>query len=238
MVARGDLGVEAGQEKVPLLQKRIVHEASRRGLPVIVATQMLESMIHNPRPTRAEVSDVANAVLDGVDAVMLSGETASGAHPVAAVGAMAAIIDEVEKSDLYEQRIVEVEAHERTFSDAIAHAAVKTAEDLGLAALAVYSETGHSAALVSAWRPRATIVGFSRHERVLRRLALRWGVLPLTAAWVEGVSGVVAQAERELLAHGLARPGDDIAVTFGMQDHSGPGRTDVLKLWRIREPQP
>ncbi|MBN1770322.1 MAG: pyruvate kinase [Deltaproteobacteria bacterium] len=234
MVARGDLGVEAGAEKVPLIQKRIIRMAAERGLPVIVATQMLDSMIHNPRPTRAEVSDVANAVLDGTDAVMLSGETASGKYPVEAVRTMASVIEEVEKSALFENAARPVRLKEYSFSNAIARAAVTAAEDLGLKAFAVYSETGHSAALVSACRPRAWIAAFSRHPGVLRRLALRWGVLPLHADWVEGVAGVVSQAEHALLSKGWVRPGDDIAVTFGMQDMTGPGRTDVLKLWRIR----
>ncbi|MBI5501895.1 MAG: pyruvate kinase [Deltaproteobacteria bacterium] len=234
MVARGDLGVEAGAEKVPLIQKRMIRMAAERGLPVIVATQMLDSMIQNPRPTRAEVSDVANAVLDGADAVMLSGETASGRYPVEAVRTMACVIEEVEKSALFESGTRLVRPKEHSFSNAIAHAAVTASEDLGLKALAVYSETGHSAALVSACRPRAWIAAFSRHPAVLRRLALRWGVMPIRADWVQGVSGVVEQAERELLARGWVRAGDDIAVTFGMQDMSGPGRTDVLKLWRVR----
>jgi pyruvate kinase len=195
---------------------------------------MLDSMIHNPRPTRAEVSDVANAVLDGADAVMLSGETASGKYPVEAVRTMACVIEEVEKSALFEGAARPMRLKEYSFSNAIARAAVTAAEDLGLKALAVYSETGHSAELVSACRPRAWIAAFSRHPRVLRRLALRWGVLPLHAEWVQGVTGVVDQAERGLLAKGWVRPGDDIAVTFGMQDMRGPGRTDVLKLWRVR----
>jgi pyruvate kinase len=234
MVARGDLGVEAGAEKVPLLQKRIIGDAAVRGLPVIVATQMLDSMIRNPRPTRAEVSDVANAVLDGADAVMLSGETAAGKYPLEAVRTMASILEEVERSEIFERRPGPLKVYERSFSNAIARAAVQAAADLGLRALAIYSETGHSAALVSACRPLATVIGLSRHPEVLRRLALRWGVIPIQADWVEGVSGVVRQAEAKLLELGAVAPGDDIAVTFGMQDMSGPGRTDVLKLWRVK----
>ena len=235
MVARGDLGVEAGAEQVPLLQKKIVHDAVGANRPVIVATQMLDSMIHNPRPTRAEVSDVANAVLDGADALMLSGETASGAYPVEAVREMAAIIEEVEKSALFEAMPHPVRIDEYSFSNAIARAAVTAAAELRLKALAVYSETGHSAALVSACRPRGVeIVGLSRHEGVLRRLNLRWGVRPVHAGWVEGVQGVVDQAERILLDRGYVAAGDDVAITFGMQVASGPGRTDVLKLWRVR----
>jgi pyruvate kinase len=235
MVARGDLGVEAGAEQVPLLQKRIVREAVTANKPVIVATQMLDSMIHNPRPTRAEVSDVANAVLDGADALMLSGETASGAYPVEAVREMAAIIEEVEKSALFEAMPHPVRIDEYSFSNAIARAAVTAAADLALKALAVYSETGHSAALVSACRPHGVeIVGLSRHEPILRRLNLRWGVRPVHAGWVDGVQGVVDQAERILVDRGYAAAGDDVAITFGMQGATGPGRTDVLKLWRVR----
>lgn len=236
MVARGDLGVEAGPEKVPLLQKRLIRDAAIRGLPVITATQMLQSMIDNPRPTRAEVSDVANAVLDGTDAVMLSGETAVGRYPVEAVRTMARVVEEVEHSDIFRRRPEPLRVDEHTFSNAIARAAVKAAEDLSLKALAVYTETGHSAALVSACRPECSLVAFSRHDTVLRRLQLRWGVLPLHGDWVRGVHAVMEQAERELLSHGLVAPGDEIAVTFGMQDRTGPGRTDVLKLWKIREP--
>jgi len=235
MVARGDLGVEAGAEQVPLLQKRMVRDSVSAGRPVIVATQMLDSMIHNPRPTRAEVSDVANAVLDGADAVMLSGETASGAYPVEAVREMAAIIREVEGSELFHALPHPVRVSEYTFSNAIARAAISAAAELKLKALAVYTESGHSASLVSSCRPQdLAIVALSRHDHVLRRLNLRWGVRPIHAGWVEGVHGVVIQAERILLDCGDAEVGDDIAITFGMQDANGPGRTDVLKLWRIK----
>jgi len=234
MVARGDLGVEAGAEKVPLIQKRLIRDAALRGLPVIVATQMLDSMIRNPRPTRAEVSDVANAVLDGADAVMLSGETASGGYPLEAVREMAAILDEVEASEIFRRLPPPLRVEERSFSNAIARSAVTAAEELDLRALAVYTETGHSASLVGACRPLAAVVALSRHEGVLRRLSLRWGVIPVHADWIEGVSEVVEQAERILLERGLAEPGDDVAITFGMQDMTGPGRTDVLKLWRVR----
>ncbi len=235
MVARGDLAVEAGAEKVPLIQKRLIRDAGIRGIPVIVATQMLESMIHNPRPTRAEVSDVANAVLDGTDAVMLSGESAVGRDPVAAVREMAAIIDEVEKSEIYRQRPRPVRVEEYSFSNAIARAALTVSSELKLKTMVVYTETGHSADLTSSCRPRARLVAISRHREVLRRLALRWGVIPLLGETVVEVSEAVNQAESMLLNHELAEPGQDIAVTFGMQDMNGPGRTDVLKLWRLRD---
>jgi len=226
--------VEAGVEKVPLIQKRIIRDAAGRGLPVIVATQMLDSMIKNPRPTRAEVSDVANAVLEGADAVMLSGETASGRYPVEAVHEMGTIIEEIEGSSFYLQRRRPVRVKEYSFSNAIASAALAVSSDLDLKALVVYTETGHSAALVSSCRPRAEILAISCHEDVLRRLTLRWGVIPTYGEHLQGLDAVVDQAERALLDQGLATSGDDIAITSGTQYMNGPGRTDVLKLWRVR----
>ena len=240
MVARGDLGVEIGHEKVPGVQKRIIRECIRRSIPVITATQMLDSMIENPAPTRAEVSDVANAVLDGTDAVMLSGETAAGRYPLEAVRMMASIIREIEhSSDLprFEQALPAV--RRRNFSSAIAAASVAVANTLDLAALAVYSESGSSAIDVSALRPTATIVAFSRHPEVLRRLALQWGVLPVFGAWVHGVQAVVEQAEAVLLARLLVRPGDSIAVTFAMvMDEAEEFQTSVLKLHQVRGEKP
>jgi len=234
MIARGDLGVEAGHEKVPLIQKRIIELMSHRVKPVIIATQMLDSMIRNPTPTRAEVSDVANGVIDGTDAVMLSGETSVGAYPIKTVETMAAIIDEVERSGYMKRRLSEPAFAERSFSRITADAAVTAADDHGLKAIAVYTESGRSAALVSAYRPKANVAAFSRHERVLQKLALLWGVKPLYGGWVQGVKGVVEQAERELKLHGLAAPGDEAVITFGMVLDNEPFQTNVLKLWRVR----
>ncbi|MBN2574882.1 MAG: pyruvate kinase [Deltaproteobacteria bacterium] len=235
MVARGDLGVEAGHEKVPLIQKRILRETKLRAKPAITATQMLDSMVKNPRPTRAEVSDVANAVLDGTDAVMLSAETSVGDYPVEAVRFLGMIIDEIERNENYMTAGKErPDVRERTFSSSIADAAAEIAEDLRLAAIAVYTESGHSASLLSAQRPLASIVAFSRHEKVLGRLGLLWGVWPLHGAWVKGVAGVVEQTERELLKHGLASPGDDVVITFGMVMGNEPFQTNVLKLHKLK----
>jgi pyruvate kinase len=234
MVARGDLGVEAGHEKVPLIQKRIVRETDRRAKPVITATQMLDSMVRNPTPTRAEVSDVANAVLDGTDAVMLSAETSVGKYPVETVATMAKIIEEVENSDLYDYSHHELAIQDDSFSNAIADAANEVAETLHLSAIAVYTESGRSAALVSAHRPRASVIAFSRHDRVLNKLALYWGVNPLHGDWVKGVQGVVLQSERELLRHDLVGPGDLIAVTFGVVVGEEPFQTNILKLWKVQ----
>lgn len=236
MVARGDLGVEAGHEKVPVIQKRILRSVIPRAIPAITATQMLESMIQNPRPTRAEVSDVANAVLDGTDAVMLSGETSVGKHPVEAVRTLAAVIEEVEASSFQTEALAgRADVPNGSFSHDIADAATEIARQSKLAAIAVYTESGHSATLVSANRPAASMIAFSRHVRVLNRLALYWGVLPLHGAWVQGIAGVVDQAERSLLDQGLVKPGDKIAITFGMVIDKEPFQTNMLKLWTVRE---
>ncbi len=231
MVARGDLGVEAGPEKVPLIQKRIIRDANASGLPVIVATQMLETMISNPKPTRAEVSDVANAVLDGTDAVMLSGETAVGKYPVKAVRSMAGVLAEIEESDVYRNLPDPEQRGYKTFSGAIARSAVTASADLDLKAIAVYTDSGRSASLVSACRPHAHVVAFSRHESVLRRLALRWGVFPLRGEWVESIEPAITQAKQSLKTRGLVSSGDAVAVMFGQE---GPeGFTDTLRLVEI-----
>ena len=234
MVARGDLGVEAGHEKVPLIQKRIITETNLRGKPVITATQMLESMIGNPAPTRAEVSDVANAILDGTDAVMLSGETAVGRYPVAAVELMRSIAEEIESSEYYSAHFARPEIREQSFSNAIADGAAEVAKVMGLAAIAVYTESGRSAKLVSAHRPRSAVAAFSRHDRIARRLALYWGVRPVHAEWVRGIEAVIEQTERVLKEQGLAQAGDDIAITFGNADLDVPFQTTMLKLWKVR----
>ena len=234
MVARGDLGVEAGDEKVPVIQKCILRAVMPRAIPAITATQMLDSMIHNPRPTRAEVSDVANAVLDGTDAVMLSAETSVGEYPVEAVKTLAAVIDEVEGSQFQAAALSHrEEVRAKSYSHAIADAATAVAAQMGLAAIAVYTESGFSGTLVSAHRPAANVIAFSRHERVLNRLALYWGVRPLPGAWVQGMKAVVEQAEKSLLEHKLVKPGDDIAVTFGQVLDNEKFQTNILKLWKV-----
>ncbi len=237
MVARGDLGVEIGHEKVPAVQKRIIRECVRRSIPVITATQMLESMIESPQPTRAEVSDVANAALDGTDAVMLSGETAVGKYPLETVRVMSAIIRETEhSSDLPLAVAALPDARSRTFSSAVATAAAAAADRLRLSALAVYTESGSSATDTASLRPSVPIVAFSRHDKVLRRLALVWGVFPVFGAWVQGVAGVSRQAEDVLLERGLVKPGDSIAVTFAMVLAEGEVfQTNMLRLHKVRE---
>ena len=233
MVARGDLGVEIGHEKVPLVQKRIIRLMAEYAKPVITATQMLDSMIDNPTPTRAEVSDVANAVIDGTDAVMLSGETAAGKYPVRAVKVMASIIDEIEASGQLEPRQGEPKYVERTFSRIIADAAATAANDHDLAAIAIYTESGRSAALVSTYRPAVDMVAFSRHPKTRNRLALFWGIHPIHGGLVGDIREGVNQAQRVLLDKGLAQPGDRIVVTYGRSREGGMGQTDLLKLWTV-----
>lgn len=234
MVARGDLGIETGQEKVPLLQKRIINETKIFAHPVITATQMLESMINNPIPTRAEVSDVANAVLDGTDAVMLSGETSVGKYPIAAIKTLDSIITEIENSEYYQNRKNDIPVIEGSFSNAIAEATIGLTNHLEVTAIAVYSESGRTAAIMSAHRPFPPIICFSRHKETINRLALYWGVTPLFGEWSQDVRSVIEQAEGELLQKKLVKSGDTIAVTFGMVLDNEPFQTNMLKLWKVR----
>src|SRR5947209_13263430 len=175
MVARGDLGVEMPQEKVPLIQKRIIARCNEQGLPVITATQMLESMVTNPRPTRAEVSDVSNSILDGTDAVMLSAETSVGAFPVDAVQMMARIALETETS--YYSPVPFIHKH-RSLAQAVSHAARALAEDTNVKDIVVLTRTGNSARLISKDRPRVPILAYTPSEQVYYQLALWWGVRP------------------------------------------------------------
>ena len=179
MVARGDLGVEAGFEKVPLIQKRIIHAVKRSAKPVITATQVLNSMIENPTPTRAEISDLANAVLDGTDAVMLSAETSVGRYAVEAVQVMDRTIREIEGSEHYATDPNRPAVDDRSFSNTIAGAVARVAQHRKLRAIAVFTASGRTAALVSAHRPEADVVAFGPSADVLRRLALYWGVVPV-----------------------------------------------------------
>lgn len=224
MVARGDLAVEVGPERVPMLQKRMIRLMNQRAKPVITATQMLESMVSSPQPTRAEVSDVANAVLDGSDAVMLSAESAVGKYPFHAVRTMVRIISEVEQEAFTAGSFTRLSTVSKpSFKNAIAHAAAKAAIDLRLQAVAVYSITGMAAALVSAYRPQSQIIGMTNDPVVFRRLALNWGVTPVRVEWAEDMQQLLAQAEDVMLAQKLAAPGDQFALTHsrGFGDFHG-----------------
>ncbi len=234
MVARGDLGVELPFEKVPLTQKRIIAAASVETTPVITATQMLESMMHNPRPTRAEASDVANAILDGTDAVMLSAETAIGAYPVKAVEAMTRIIEELERSLLSEapQRRRRSDARRgraTATEDAIAFATGIAAEMLHVPVIVCFTKSGFTARKVSTYRPMIPILGLSTETRTCRRLSLNWGVVPALAGEAPSYEAMLRVARERILEYGLADPGDRIAVTAGVP-FEVPGTTNLLKI--------
>jgi len=229
MVARGDLGVEMPPEKVPIIQKHIIRRALAWRKPVITATQMLESMIENPRPTRAEASDVANAIFDGTDAVMLSAETASGKYPREAVAIMSRIVLEAEGSmgdsimrrrhDDHQQLSIS-----ETICESVAHAAL----DLDMRAICVYTETGNTARLISKYRPKSLIYGFSHVPRVCNRMNLLWGVYPVACGRIPSAEDMVLFAERELLRTKSVAPGDVIGVVAGTQRFSGS--TNFMRL--------
>lgn len=236
MVARGDLGIEVPLEEVPLIQKELIARANRASKPVITATQMLESMMESSRPTRAETTDVANAILDGTDAVMLSGETARGRYPLEAVRMMATIAIEVEKRYPYGDAMRRrTDLDERSLGDAIgrtiAETAARSAERLGLRVIVTGTTTGNTARLISAFRPRATIFGLTPLPQVARRMALSWGVEPLIVQSYRYLETLIEIAEQRVIAEGAARSGDTIAITSGMP--VGPGETNVLKIHRL-----
>jgi pyruvate kinase len=233
MVARGDLGVEMGPEKVPLWQKRIIEETNKRGKIVITATQMLESMITQARPTRAEASDVANAVLDGTDALMLSGETASGAHPIEAVRTMARIIEEIEKSAYYRANIEVPTLELANSSNAISHAAVAAAKSMRIKTIAVVSDSGGAARLVSEYRPEANIVCLTTNEVTFRRLALFWGVTPMLIGPSATTDELVDRVEATLIERNLSLPGENIVITMAVPVGSGMP-TNVIKIHQIQ----
>jgi pyruvate kinase len=237
MVARGDLGVELPPEQVPAIQKHIIRRAAELRKPVITATQMLESMIENPRPTRAEVSDVANAVYDGTDAVMLSGESAVGKYPVETVSMMARIIvdaerhiKEVGEADRREQRRPHLSIAE-TICEATAHAA----DDLALRAIALFTESGSTALHLSKYHPSAPIFALSPVEITINRLSLLWGTTPIRCPKVTSTEALVELAENQLVAGGYIKPREVIAIVAGTRTRSGS--TNFLRLHVIGERQ-
>lgn len=213
MIARGDLGVELPPERVPPAQKLITRKANQKGKPVITATQMLESMIEHPRPTRAEASDVANAIFDGTDAVMLSGETASGQYPIQAVKMMDRIAKVAEASIDYGQ----LRKHETPNSaHAIAHAACDMAVDIGATVIAAFTKSGSTARLISQFRPPTPIIALTQHEHVYRQISLCWGVTPLMLTEVSDSESTLAMVENILVEKGFVAPGDNIIITGGL----------------------
>ncbi|MFD1395492.1 pyruvate kinase [Kroppenstedtia eburnea] len=230
MVARGDLGVEIPAEEVPVLQKEMIRKCNHQGKPVITATQMLDSMQRNPRPTRAEASDVANAIFDGTDAVMLSGETASGKYPVEAVETMARISSRAEESlryaDLFQERI---RALDMSIPDSISQSVVHTAGILKASAIITSTESGKTARMVSKYRPRAPIVAVTRHEQVMRHLALVWGIVSVKGEKVETTDEMLGTAIQSTIRSGYVRHGDLVVITAGVPVAKS-GTTNLMKV--------
>ena len=224
MVARGDLGVELPLEDVPLVQKRCVEVARRWAKPVIVATQVLESMIESPRPTRAEASDCANAVLDGADAVMLSGETSVGAFPIETVQTMARIIEATEKDGL--ARIPSLGTLPKSRGGVITAAAVQIADQLDAKFIATFTQSGDSARRLSRLRPSKMVFAFTPIEQVRNQLALTWGIKPVLIPMVEHTDAMTAQVDNTLLEHGLVSEGDMVIIAAG----SPPGQSGTTNL--------
>jgi pyruvate kinase len=234
MVARGDLGVEMPPEKVPIIQKHVIRRAAEWRKPVITATQMLESMTENPRPTRAEASDVANAILDGSDAVMLSAESASGKYPREAVAMMARIILEAEShmpDPIPRRRQTRHLSISETICESVAHAA----EDLEMKAIAVYTDTGTTARLISKYRPKAAIYGFAASHPVCARMNLMWGVEPIWCDAPTVAEDMVIQAERLMLKKHAVQPGDVIAIVAGTGTTTGS--TNFMRLHVVSSAQ-
>jgi pyruvate kinase len=231
MVARGDLGVELSTEEVPTLQKRIIEMANAAGKVVITATQMLESMMDSPRPTRAEASDVANAILDGTDGIMLSGETAAGRFPVAAVETMARIALYTEEH--YGMRApARVSGHQGTLvARSLARVANTVAEELNCKLIVAFTESGTTARLLSSYRPRPAIAALTYNQQTYRQLALWWGVLPVQTDYAPTTDEMVVRGEELLKRKGLARAGD---VVLMMAGHSHTrGATNMLRVHTI-----
>lgn len=229
MVARGDLGVEVPIESVPVIQKKIIRRAAELGRPVITATQMLRSMVTNPRPTRAEVTDVANAMLDGADATMLSEETAMGRFPVITVEMMSRIISDAETIFPHDRWMESLQKLPEPVSSAIAGAACRLAEQTGASAIIACTCSGRTALNVARLRPRARIFAPTPNRRVYQRLALAWGISPLLIHPAETDSELMRAAHDALLAQGLIRPGERIVLTAGVPVKI-PGNTNFVRV--------
>lgn len=234
MVARGDLGVEIPAEEVPYLQKMIIQKCNDNYKPVITATQMLDSMIRNPRPTRAEVTDVANAVYDGTDAVMLSGETAQGKYPIEALQMMVHIVESTEEHLDYEVLMKKAEEHRmRSTTSALGHATVTTANNLGARCIITPTMSGATARVVSKFKPKTEIIGVSPAPETLRRMQIYWGVRPLKSIQLNSMDDVCEGAIELVCAKQLAESGDVVVLTAGMPSLSGKADAGVSNMMRI-----
>ncbi|MEK8131178.1 pyruvate kinase [Paenibacillus filicis] len=230
MVARGDLGVEVPVEEVPHIQKQMIHKCNLAGKPVITATHMLDSMQSNPRPTRAEASDVANAVLDGSDAIMLSGETAAGKYPLESVRTMASIASRMEDSQDYRELFVKNAALQRTnITEAISQSVVRSSLELEAKAIVTPTESGFTARMVSKYRPSAPIVAVAPNEHILRRLSLVWGVTPILGSTVQTTDEMFESAIASGKRTGIVESGDLVIVSAGVPIGKS-GSTNLIKI--------
>lgn len=229
MVARGDLGVEIPIENVPAVQKMIIRKCNAAGKPVVTATQMLDSMIRNPRPTRAEVSDVANAILDGTDAIMLSGESANGTYPVEAVSTMAKIAEETEKQLEYKVAISAAKSHTPAISGVISRAASNAANELNANAVITSTQTGATAKRISQCRPECPIIAVTPDEVVARQLAFSWGVYPVVASKMESTDEMLEKSVEIAKANDYVKSGDTVVLAAGVPVDQ-VGATNLLKV--------
>jgi len=236
MVARGDLGVEIPAAKVPIMQKQMIRKGLQAGKPVITATQMLDSMMRNPRPTRAEVSDVANAVFDGTSCVMLSGETAGGKYPIEALTAMAGIVTEAESSINYwrqfqKQRVVPAS----NINDAITHTCCLTAKDLDAKAILAATNSGRTARMIARFRPACPVAALTMHEKVRRQLAICWGVIPFLTGEVTSTDRIFSLSAEVALKEKLVQNGDTVVITAGVPLGKNSTTTNLIKAQIIDE---
>jgi pyruvate kinase len=233
MVARGDLGVEIPAEEVPLVQKRMIEKCNLAGKPVITATQMLDSMQRNPRPTRAEASDVANAIFDGTDAIMLSGETAAGKYPVESVLTMSRIAEKAESALNYREMFLKQRiAQDTSVTEAISQSVAISALDLNAKAIISSTESGQTARMVSKYRPEAPIVAVTTQDRTMRRLALTWGVTPVKGEQASSTDEMFDYALQGGVKSGLVKEGDLVVITAGVP-LGRSGSTNLLKVDQI-----
>ncbi|MBA9087413.1 pyruvate kinase [Fontibacillus solani] len=235
MVARGDLGVEIPAEDVPLAQKRMIEKCNIAGKPVITATQMLDSMQRNPRPTRAEASDVANAIFDGTDAIMLSGETAAGKYPVESVETMSRIAEKAESALEYREIFIkQSNAQQTTVTEAISQAVANSALELNAKAIITSTETGYTARMVSKYRPKAPIIAVTTEDQTMRRLALNWGVTPVKGTLAASTDEMFDYAMKGGLDSGLVKEGDLVVITAGVP-LGRSGSTNLIKIGQVRK---
>lgn len=236
MVGRGDLGVEIPPEEVPLVQKLLIRKCNEAGKAVITATQMLDSMIRNPRPTRAEVTDIANAILDGTDSIMLSGETAAGKYPEESVKTMSDIATRIEKSlDYVELLRSKSIGRDLTITNAISHASCSTAQDLEAEAIVTPTSSGYTAMAVSKYRPKAPIIATTPFDKVMRKLSLTWGVYPIKSKNVATTDDIINVSVQAIMEKGYLKQGDLIVITAGVPVGEA-GSTNLIKVHTIGEP--